>query len=292
MRAVLSAISYDPIVRIRVGPLSLSPHGIGIALGFLVGIYVFFIPGMRRRGVSEEHAYGIVVRVLLGAVIGTRLFYVLNHLDQFASPLDYFKIWQGGLTLMGGITGAVALSYLYCRRRGLPFFEMSDPAMPGLAAGLVFGRIGDLVIADHLGKPTNFVLGYRCPVPAVVGETVGSPCPPGEVVHQTALYDLFVAAGLLVFLVIVQRRKTYPGFMTLSFGAVYGAARFFEDFLRADKTIAGLTGSQWAALVVFLYCSYVLVLKRESPGWGRARREEAASSENETEEEAATSGTG
>jgi len=268
MRALLSAISYNPVVRIKVGPISLSPHGIGIAVGFLVGIYSFFLPGMRKRSIPEDHAYSIVARVLIGALVGTRLFYVLNHLDQFPSPLDYFKIWQGGLTLLGGMTGGVTLAYLYCRRRGIPFFYVSDPAMPGLAAGLIFGRIGDLVIADHLGKPTSFFLGFRCPNPAVVGETVGSPCTPGTVVHQTALYDFFVAIGLLVVLLLLSKRERYPGFLTLTFGVLYGAARVFEDFLRADKTIAGLTGSQWVALAVCAYCTYVLVIKRQSPGWG------------------------
>jgi phosphatidylglycerol:prolipoprotein diacylglycerol transferase len=281
MRPLLSVIAYDPIVRFRVGPLSLSPHGLGIAVGFLVGIYGFFLPGMRKEGIEEEQAYGVIMRVLVGSLVGTRLFYVINHLDQFPSPLDYFKVWQGGLTLLGGITGAVSLSYLYCRRRNIPFFKISDPAMPGLAAGLIFGRIGDLVIADHLGKPTSFFLGYRCPIPAVVGETVGSPCPPGITVHQTALYDLFVAIALLVVLLVLRRKETYLGFLTLVFGAVYGLARFIEDFLRADKTIAGLTGSQWVALAVSLYCIYVLTIRRTSPRWGTAGSEAEAEEEEE-----------
>ncbi len=268
MRALLSAISYDPIVRIKIWRLSISPHGLGIAVGFLVGIYGFFLPGMRKKGISEELASGVIFRVLIGAFVGTRLFYVLNHLSDFQSPLDYFKIWQGGLTLLGGVTGAVGLAYLYCRRRNIPFFSVSDPAMPGLAAGLIFGRLGDLVIADHLGKPTNFFLGYRCPIPAIVGETVGSPCPPGQVVHQTALYDLFVVVCIFIAFLILRRREFYPGFLTLTFGAVYGAARLIEDFLRADKTIAGLTGSQWTALGAMLYCAYILLIKRESPAWG------------------------
>lgn len=268
MRSLLSVIAYDPLVRIKIGPLSISPHGIGIAVGFLVGIYAFFLPGMRKKGISEDHAYGIVARVLVGALVGTRLFYVLNHLNDFPSPLDYFKVWQGGLTLLGGITGAVSLGYLYCRRNGIPFFYVSDPAMPGLAAGLIFGRIGDLVIADHLGKETSFFLGFRCPTPAIVGETVGSRCTAGSVVHQTALYDLFVAVALLVLLLVLRKRQWYPGFLTLTFGAIYGAARVLEDFLRADKNIAGLTGSQWTALAACLYCTYVLVLRRDSPRWG------------------------
>ncbi len=290
MRSLLSAIAYDPIVRIRIGPLSLSPHGIGIAVGFLVGIYAFFLPGMRKAGISEDHAYGVVMRVLVGALVGTRLFYVLNHLSEFESPLDWFKIWEGGLTLLGGMTGAVVLSYLYCRRRKIPYFKVSDQAMPGLAAGLIFGRLGDLVIADHLGKTTGFLLGFRCPTPAIVGETVGSPCPAGQVVHQTALYDLFVAAGLLALMLFLRRKDLFPGAMTMTFGAIYGTARLVEDFLRADKTIFGLTGSQWTGLLAALYCLYVLAVRRESPTWGMAGAGEGAGESGDSATEAEPAG--
>lgn len=265
---IVAAIAYDPIVRIRIGPLSVSPHGVGVAVGFLIGIYGFFLPGMRRVGTSEDDAYAIVIRVMLGALLGSRFFYVLNHISEFSSPLDWLKLWQGGFTLIGGITGSVLLAYRYCRKHGIPFFAVSDPAMPGLASGLIAGRLGDLVIADHLGKTTDFFLGYRCPSPAIVGETVGSPCPAGQVVHQTALYDLAVVVILLALLVYLRHRASYPGFLTMVFAFFYGSARVLEDFLRADKTILGLTGSQWAAGAVALYAAYVLFVLRRSPRWG------------------------
>ena len=34
---VLAAISYDPLVRLHLGPLAISPHGIFTAIGFSVG---------------------------------------------------------------------------------------------------------------------------------------------------------------------------------------------------------------------------------------------------------------
>jgi phosphatidylglycerol:prolipoprotein diacylglycerol transferase len=289
LAGLLGAISYDPIVRIHLGPLSLSPHGIGVATGFLVGIYGFFLPGMRRAQISEDDAYALVLRVMVGALVGSRLFYVLNHLSDFPNPVSWLKLWEGGFTLIGGITGATSLAFWYTRKKGIPFFSVSDPAMPGLAAGLIIGRIGDLVIADHLGKPTDFVLGYKCPTPAIVGVTVGSPCPPGQVVHSTALYDLVVVVGLLFLLLFLRRHQHYPGFLTMVYGAVYGAARLVEDFLRADKTIAGLTGSQWAGLTVMLYCLYVLAIKRSSPSWGLKTKAAYASplgTENDGTEEA------
>src|SRR5260370_26864641 len=35
--SALGAISYNPIVKVHIGPLAISPPGVGIALGFLAG---------------------------------------------------------------------------------------------------------------------------------------------------------------------------------------------------------------------------------------------------------------
>ena len=37
-----------------------------------------------------------------------------------------------------------------------------DAAAPGLALGIAIGRVGDLVVGDHLGKETDFALGFKC----------------------------------------------------------------------------------------------------------------------------------
>ncbi len=92
---------------------------------------------------------------------------------------------------------AVALPYLH--RRGHHLWPLLDAAAPGLAIGIAIGRLGDLVVADHLGKPTDFLLGYRC-----TGAETASPCvaPVGQAVHQPALYDLaavLMLLGLLLF---------------------------------------------------------------------------------------------
>ena len=34
---MLGYITYHPIVHVHIGPLSISPHGVGIAVGFLLG---------------------------------------------------------------------------------------------------------------------------------------------------------------------------------------------------------------------------------------------------------------
>ena len=260
---MLAAISYHPIVRIHLGPLSISPHGIGIAVGFLIGARLM-VPAAERKGITAEQVYALLTRAAIGAVIGARLAYVANHLSDYGSILDALKVWKGGISLLGGIFGAIALALPKMRSERLSFWKVMDAAAPGIALGIIIGRIGDLIVADHLGKTTDFFLGYKCPY-----VQTASPCIPGTVVHQTALYDFFDTIVLLGALLRLRQRDRYDGFLIVVFGAWYGAMRVVEDFLREDVRHFGLTGSQWTALVTVAVCLWALFFLRRTPEWGR-----------------------
>jgi phosphatidylglycerol:prolipoprotein diacylglycerol transferase len=271
---VLGVISYDPIVRIHIGPLSISPHGVFIAIGFMVGAW-FMLPESRKRGMPDDIVYPLFTLAAIGSLVGARVAYVVNHIADYASsPLDILLVWQGGISLLGGFFGAIAFAIPRMRREKLSFWKVMDAAAPGMALGVVVGRTGDLIIADHLGKVTNFFLGYRCPP---LGVETGSPCAPtdlvsrtpGAIVHQTALYDQLLALVLLIVLVRLRRKVHFDGFLILVFGLGYGMNRVIEDFLREDTRRFGLTASQWTALLTVSLCLYVLTVRRRTPGWGR-----------------------
>lgn len=261
---MLAEIVYDPLVRIDIGPLSVSPHGIGTAIGFLVGARLF-LPATRRRGMPDDLVYSVLTRALVGAIIGARFFFVVNNFSDYDSPIEWLKIWEGGISLLGGIAGAIIASLPLLRRGGWRFFQVMDAAVPGLAVGILIGRIGDLVIADHLGAPTTSPLGFRCPEVVDVGRTVGSSCPPGEVVHLTALYDLISVTAVLGLALLVRRRVRIEGQTTLVAAIAYGAGRFVFDFAREDVRRFGLTGSQWVALAVVMLAVITLARRRTGP---------------------------
>lgn len=271
---MLGAISYNPIVRIELGPLSISPHGIFIAIGFMVGAW-FMLPQSRKRGMSDDVVYPLFTLAAIGSLVGARVAYVVNHIGDYASsPLDILLVWEGGISLLGGFFGAIAFAIPRMRREKLSFWKVMDSAAPGMALGVVVGRTGDLIIADHLGKVTSFFLGYRCPP---LGVETGSPCAPtdlvsrtaGAVVHQTALYDQILALVLLLVLIRLRRKVHFDGFLILVFGLGYGINRITEDFLREDTRRLGLTASQWTAITTVCLCLYVLTALRRTPRWGR-----------------------
>ncbi|MDE0804848.1 MAG: prolipoprotein diacylglyceryl transferase [Acidimicrobiales bacterium] len=259
---ILAAISYTPLVRIHLGPLAISPHGIFTAVGFILGAR-FLLSDTRKRNISDDLIYSVLTRAAIGALIGARVVYVVNNFSNYDSPVEWFKIWEGGISLLGGITGALLAATPLVRRAGHGFFELMDLAAPWLALGIAVGRIGDIVIADHLGEPTTLPFGFQCPDVVDVGRTVGSACPAGEVVHLTAAYDIVIAAVVSAVLIALRRVKLRRGERTLLFGILYGAGRLIFDFLREDVRRFGLTGSQWFAIVVILGCLVLLARRRQ-----------------------------
>ena len=271
---MLGSISYHPLVHVKFGPLNISPHGVGIAVGFLAGARLM-LPEARRKGIKDEQVYSLLTRAAIGAIVGARLAYVINHAGDYSSPLEIFKVWHGGISLLGGIAGAILLALPKMRSERLSFWKVMDAAAPGIALGVIIGRIGDLIVADHLGKRTSFFLGYKCPPFDV---STASPCAPthltdrtvGAVVHPTALYDFISSIFLLAFLLWLRKRKPrYDGFLILVFAVWYGAMRIVEDFLREDVRHFGLTGSQWTSIVVVVVCLWALAFYRRTPRWGQ-----------------------
>jgi phosphatidylglycerol:prolipoprotein diacylglycerol transferase len=265
---VIAAFTYHPIVHVTLGPLSISPHGVGIAVGFLLGARLM-LPAAKRLGITEDDVYALLTRAAIGAIVGARIAYVINHFSQYDHVLDIFKIWEGGISLLGGFIGAIALALPEMRKRRLSFWQVMDAAAPGMALGVIIGRVGDLVVADHLGKPTNFVLGYKCP-PLTID--TASPCVagPGRVVYQPALIDLLLTVVLLLVLLRLRRKPRWDGFLIVFFTIWYGTGRIIEDFMRVDETHGtGLTGSQWTSLVLLLLAGSWLLFRRRTPGWGR-----------------------
>ena len=273
MGTVLSAIAYDPLVKINLGPLSISPHGIGIAVGFLAGAWLFFPWAKERLGLTDDQIYSILTLAAIGSVVGARVAYVMNHFSEYDSLGEVLQVWKGGISLLGGFFGAIIFALPKLRSLRINLWRILDLAAPGMVLGVIIGRTGDLVVGDHLGKTTDFFLGYRCPP---VHVDTASPCAPtdiadrtvGVLVHQTALYDLIFAIVIFTVLMVLRRRPRFDAFLICVFAASYAVCRLIEDFLREDLRRLGLTGSQWTALITLAAASSVL-LRRRTPRWGR-----------------------
>jgi phosphatidylglycerol:prolipoprotein diacylglycerol transferase len=292
MAAVIASVGWPVTARV----FGFSPHGVFIAIGFAIGAWLFgrLAP---RRGISVDAVNSIVFWSLIGAIVGARVAYVIAHASDFASPLDWLAVWKGGISLLGGIAGATIANAINIRRFGLRFFQVADALTAPLALGIAVGRIGDLIIGDHLGKPTSWLLAWTYEGGTLAPPFVcnGTSCQAqlqgnhieiiqrgstelragldtiatGVGVHQTAMYDMLIAWALFAFLWWFIREPRREGIATLAFAVWYGCARLLEDFLRIDKRFGPLTGSQWTALTVVVVSVLVwatwAITKRPGP---------------------------
>jgi phosphatidylglycerol---prolipoprotein diacylglyceryl transferase len=287
---VFASISWPVVTEVHLGPLMIRPHGALIAVGFFAGALVMR-RSTRRVGTPDDQLWRVLEWGLLGGLIGMRAAWDLGHLDEMRSLVDLVAVWNGGMSLLGGLIGAVILGGVAVRRAGLPLVPMLDMAAPGLALGIAIGRFSDLIIGDHLGKPTSLPWGFRYvggmhPLEAV--PTVGT------VVHPVALYDMLLTTVLFVVLLRFARRPRANGSSIALFTLWYGTSRLITDLLRTDpRRLLGLTGSQLTAIVVIACVLGALLVRRRNTRQGppllvAERPADAASVSSRVDEEVAT----
>jgi len=260
--SALAAIGWKLVD--KIGPFS--PHGLGIAIGYVAGGSLGAARAERLYAIKKDHIWNALMWAVVGVIIGSRLFYVAGHLgDYFPDDiLGIVRIWEGGIVFYGGAIGGIIAGVPYLRRHGIPFWHAMDSIAPGFPLGLLIGRIGDLVIGDHLGGPTSFFLGYRydggalppgCAVPGDPSPTVSCPAI-GGVVHQTALYDWLNV--LIVFPVVLWagRKRRPDGSLFMFMASWYALGRLVSDFARPATTYGGLRGTQWVSVAIIAYGLY------------------------------------
>lgn len=234
-------------------------YGLLLALSFGAGLWLSIRRG-RPRGLASETVMDLVFGVLVWSIIGVRLFYVLTHAADFRPWYRAFYIWDGGLTLYGGILLATAAVWVMTRRRRIPFLTIADVFAPGVALGIGLTRIGCFLAGCCHGHPTSCGLGVTFPAEAPASRVFG-PLP----VHPSQLYAS--AAGFAIFglLLLLERRFRFRGAVFGLFLVLYGAARFAEDFTRyyaPDQIwVLGWTNNQWISAALVLAGAAVLAVQ-------------------------------
>ena len=256
-------------ILLDLGRLQIRSYGFMLALSFLLGIW---LAGRRAKkaGVDAQKILDLSVIIIIAAVVGSRLLYVVFHLEQYSNPLDMFALWQGGATFYGGFILAVAASYFWVTKNGLSFLKVADIMAPSIALGLVFTRIGCFLSGCCYGLPTTHSWGVVFPPDSPAGAAAIAWAQQQGVdhvkLHPAQLYSSL--KGLIIFstLMILQPRLKKPG---ATFGlllVLYGTGRFIIDFVRYYETnarvLAGLSFNQVISFVL-IGLGLVLLLRRE-----------------------------
>jgi len=239
-------INWNPIG--HLGPIPINWYGLTMALGFLVGSYLVWRWAPKYE-VPREKLDGLLAWIVLGSVIGARIYYVVqNDLYLYLqAPWKILAVWQGGLAFFGGLLGATLAAYLHARRQGLAFSRIADLFAPALPIGAAIGRISCGLAGMDYGTPTRLPWGVIYTNPNSYAPTDGVPRHPDQ--YYELLGDLLIA-GILIKL----RGKLRDGGLFLTYLVLFSTLRFFIFFVRGsvDPVAFGLKNAQLTALAILV----------------------------------------
>jgi len=237
-------------------------YGFFIALGFLVGITLAGYEG-KRVGENPEKIMDLSFYLLVSAIVGSRLFYVVTRPDIFFSnPLEILKIWNGGLVFYGAFIFAAITAIVYLKKNKMALWKITDILAPSLVLAQVFGRIGCFFAGCCYGKECNLPW-------AVTFTNPNSLAPTNIMLHPSQLYHAL--GNLIIFgvLWLIRKRKGFDGQVFWIYVLLYGLIRAFLEIFRGDYrgqevlgtfSISQAIGLSMAGLAV---CMIIFLGRRE-----------------------------
>lgn len=240
-------ITLDPII-FSIGHFALRWYSLILLIAIGIGVWLTAREA-ERKSLRKEDIYDIAIWIIVGGLIGARLFHVLDHWsDEYATnPIRALYIWEGGLAIWGGLIGGLIAGALIAWGRGWRFAKLLDAAAPGLVLAQAIGRIACVITGDAMGKPTNGPFGFAYISPNALVPKLG--------VYYTPMpvYELVVNLGIFVILWQLRKRDWLDGKLFLIYLTLYSLERFFLAFTSSYRIIAlGLTQSQIVAVFGFM----------------------------------------
>ncbi len=212
---------------LEVGPFRVQSYGLMLAVGFLAG-GLLLLKGAKKRGLDVDRVINLIYIIVLSSVVGARLMYVLTHWSDYErDPLEVFRIWEGGLTLYGGLVLAILASVAYMRIVRLPIWVVCDLAAPAIALGKVFTRMGCFLNGCCFGVASDAPWAVKFPYGCQAGSVF-----PDTAIHPTQLYSAGLSLAIFIVLIALGRRDLKPGVVFFSFLLLDSAARFGLAFFR------------------------------------------------------------
>jgi len=255
---LLLATASDPRVAFEIGSLSIRWYGVIIVSAMVLGL-IYACVECKRIGLTSDDAIELFLWIIPLAVIFCRIFYVFpGRIDEYLpwnswnDFVNTIAIWDGGITIIGGIVGGVLAGIIFTirHRKQVNFGQVADLVIVPLLLGQIIGRLGNFVNQEAFGLPiTNEALQFF-PFGVYITSPSGVSSEYWMIVNDwirqggggnwfcaTFFYEEVWNLICLVFCYLLWRKnstKKYPGLLFIIYITWYCLGRFWLEYLRMD----------------------------------------------------------
>lgn len=237
-------------------PVALSVMGFEVhwyGLMYLANFFLFLYLGWylyqhfftTKNPLSWNTFENLIFGGFMAGVLGGRLGYFLFYSPGtfITDPLQVFKVWDGGMSIHGGVLAVIIYGLIWCRFKQQSFIKLVDTFILPLCLALFLGRLANFVNGELVGRVNPAGWGVIFPN---VDEAIRYPSQLFE-----AAKNLLMAA---VFTVLLWRRvKLQPGTFLGLFLIMYGVLRFSIEYIREPEIYLGpLTMGQALCTIMVL----------------------------------------
>jgi len=214
--------NIDPVFFTLFG-LQVRYYGIVYFLGFLFVLW-FMYKKRDALNLSKDQVYDYMFYLIIGSIICSRLFEVLFYHPgyYFSNLVKIIALWEGGMSVHGGLIGVVLVTYLFSKKHKKDFYTLVDFLMIPIVFFLFLGRIANFINAELVGKITNFK--YAVKFPSYEGYR-----------YPTQLFESF--KNLVIFFILLPLKNLKKGVVFYLFITLYSTFRFFIEFYKEPFAI-------------------------------------------------------
>lgn len=250
---------FDPVA-FNLGSIAVHWYGIMYALAFITAyMAAHWLVKKDKLKISSELLDSYIFWVEIGVILGSRLGYIvfydpntsyyLSHPWQIFNPFGNDGNFAGisGMSYHGGVIGFIFASYLWSKKYKVSLLFMSDIAAVVIPLGYIFGRIGNFINQELVGRVTDVSWGIYVD---------------GILRHPSALYEA-VLEGLLVFIIIyaIRKKKQFDGQLGILYLILYSITRSIaEIFRQPDPQLGFLLGTNWLTMGMSISMIFALLM--------------------------------
>jgi len=267
-------------------------YGLSYLAGFLCG-YLLLKVLIRRKLLDltiDQLQDCLTSFCIFGVMLGGRLGYFLFYQPQtlLHDPLQFLKVWEGGMASHGGILGGILVLAWWSKKHGKSFWNLSDNFAVVVPLGIGFGRLANFINGELWGRETTMPWGMVFPLELPQFNPGGSMADlrydlptlqnayeAGYLVlrHPSQLYQTLCEGFLLFGVLWVLRNRSWSqqqeGRLSLVFLMGYALARFAVEFFREPDSrlfFGWMSTGQFLSLFMIAGASIALALINRKNG--------------------------